>query len=112
MPFSGDAVAVYGTVSPDHANIEVQVDGQSKTFAGGAGGMASVLHTKVLSMHYFIMSMTQTRVFFPDVIGMFSRAFPDLKYLLSTDSTLQTISDLETITSPSPLSLRTELGLS
>ncbi|PPQ87445.1 hypothetical protein CVT25_008181 [Psilocybe cyanescens] len=44
ITFSGDAVAVYGTVSPDHANIRMSLDGQSQTLPGGSGGMASVVH--------------------------------------------------------------------
>ncbi|KAF5322600.1 hypothetical protein D9619_001541 [Psilocybe cf. subviscida] len=48
MKFSGEAVAVYGTVSPDHANIVVNVDGQATTLPGGANGFASLVHTDVL----------------------------------------------------------------
>ncbi|KAH9485090.1 A type blood alpha-D-galactosamine galactosaminidase [Psilocybe cubensis] len=44
ITFSGDAVAVYGTVSPDHANIRMTLDGQSQLMPGGSGGMASVVH--------------------------------------------------------------------
>ena len=49
VPFTGDAVAVYGTVSPDHADLQVVLDGKTKTFSGGGNGFARVLHTKVLS---------------------------------------------------------------
>ncbi|TFK44346.1 hypothetical protein BDQ12DRAFT_672823 [Crucibulum laeve] len=48
LQFSGDAIAVYGTVSPDHLNIRVTVDGQSTTSTSGSGGFASGLHTQVL----------------------------------------------------------------
>lgn len=48
IPFSGDAVAVYGTVSPGHANILVSLDGQTSTVQGGSGMLARVSHTKTL----------------------------------------------------------------
>ncbi|TFK23948.1 hypothetical protein FA15DRAFT_670034 [Coprinopsis marcescibilis] len=48
MPFAGDAVAVYGTISPDHAGMKITVDGQEITVAGGANGHVSRLHTKML----------------------------------------------------------------
>ncbi|KAF9010572.1 hypothetical protein BDQ17DRAFT_930237 [Cyathus striatus] len=49
MQFNGDAVAVYGTVSPDHADIQVTLDGQMMPLLpGGSGGRVSALHTKVL----------------------------------------------------------------
>jgi hypothetical protein len=48
IPFTGDAVAIYGTVSPDQANILVSLDGQTSTVPGGAGGLARTLHTKTL----------------------------------------------------------------
>lgn len=47
IPFTGDVVAVYGTVSPDHANILVSLDGQTRSIQGGGGGFARVVHTKV-----------------------------------------------------------------
>jgi hypothetical protein len=47
LNFSGDAVAVYGTVSPDHANVQITLDGRSKTFTGGTGGFVSGLRTQV-----------------------------------------------------------------
>ncbi|KDR75159.1 hypothetical protein GALMADRAFT_249097 [Galerina marginata CBS 339.88] len=46
MTFQGDAVAVYGTMSPDHANIQVALDGNSQTMPGGSGGLTSALHTQ------------------------------------------------------------------
>ncbi|KAF8650453.1 hypothetical protein AX16_005255 [Volvariella volvacea WC 439] len=48
LSFTGDAVAVYGTVSPDHANVRVEVDGQGRIMNGGASGFASALHPAVL----------------------------------------------------------------
>ncbi|KAF9567970.1 hypothetical protein CPC08DRAFT_702790 [Agrocybe pediades] len=48
LTFSGDAVAVWGTVSPDHADINMELDGNSQTLPGGSGGMASVVHPQVL----------------------------------------------------------------
>lgn len=47
MTFSGEAVALYGTVSEDHADIRLLLDGESVTFGAGANGLASTLHTKV-----------------------------------------------------------------
>lgn len=47
LTFSGDAVALYGTVSPDHADIRISVDGREQRFPGGAG-VASVVHPQVL----------------------------------------------------------------
>jgi hypothetical protein len=48
VTFSGDAVALYGTVSEDHADVHLTLDGESVTFGAGANGLASTLHTKVL----------------------------------------------------------------
>ncbi|KAG6903057.1 hypothetical protein C0995_006244 [Termitomyces sp. Mi166 len=46
IPFTGDAVAVYGTMAPDHADIQFTLDGRSSSQTGGAGGFVSLLHTK------------------------------------------------------------------
>ncbi|KAF9050012.1 hypothetical protein BJ165DRAFT_1455802 [Panaeolus papilionaceus] len=46
LSFSGDAVAVYGTVAPDHANIRITIDGTSQVMSGGAEGKVGSLHTK------------------------------------------------------------------
>lgn len=46
--FDGDAVAVYGTVSPDQANYTVTVDGVERDFLGGSNGSASDLHEDTL----------------------------------------------------------------
>ncbi|KAI0051870.1 hypothetical protein FA95DRAFT_1554110 [Auriscalpium vulgare] len=46
--FSGDAVALYGTTSPDHANYTVSVDGATQGFDGGSNGAASILHQNTL----------------------------------------------------------------
>ncbi|EIM83052.1 uncharacterized protein STEHIDRAFT_171157 [Stereum hirsutum FP-91666 SS1] len=49
IEFSGDAVAVYGTVSSDHANYTIAVDGNAAhAFDGGSNGIASTLHLKTL----------------------------------------------------------------
>lgn len=48
VSFSGDAVAIYGTVSSDHANIRVSLDGQTTIYNGGSGGIASTLHPQTL----------------------------------------------------------------
>ncbi|KAF8197847.1 hypothetical protein BJ912DRAFT_1076102 [Pholiota molesta] len=48
LTFTGGAIAVYGTVSPDHANIVVTVDGQVQTMLGGANGFSDQVHPKTL----------------------------------------------------------------
>lgn len=48
MTFEGDALAVYGTVSPDHADILFSIDGNSQTVMPGNGGLDSVLHAQTL----------------------------------------------------------------
>jgi len=48
LSFSGDAVAIYGTVSPDHGNFSVSVDGQTTEAGAGADGLARVLHPQIL----------------------------------------------------------------
>ncbi|KAF8973071.1 hypothetical protein BDZ97DRAFT_1912656 [Flammula alnicola] len=48
LTFSGESVAVYGTVSPDHANLVVTVDGQTQNLPGGSGGFASEVHPNTL----------------------------------------------------------------
>ncbi len=47
LTFSGGAIAVYGTVSPDHADIVITVDGQTHTLPGGASGFANMVHPQV-----------------------------------------------------------------
>jgi hypothetical protein len=47
ITFNGDAVALYGTVSPKHANYTVTVDGHTRAFLGGSNGLASSLHVDV-----------------------------------------------------------------
>ncbi|KJA27892.1 hypothetical protein HYPSUDRAFT_51823 [Hypholoma sublateritium FD-334 SS-4] len=46
LNFSGGAIAVYGTISPDHADIVITVDGQTRAFPGGSLGFASTLHAQ------------------------------------------------------------------
>ncbi|KAJ4483177.1 hypothetical protein J3R30DRAFT_3697952 [Lentinula aciculospora] len=48
VTFSGEAVALYGTVSQDHADIQLSLDGQNVTFGAGANGFASTLHSQIL----------------------------------------------------------------
>lgn len=55
MEFSGNAVAVYGTISPDHAGINFQIDGQSVTMSGGAGRVSKLY--------------PQTMLFYADNLG-------------------------------------------
>lgn len=50
--FDGDAVAVYGTVSPVHANYTVTVDGVERDFLGGSNGLASNLHNGVRAPNF------------------------------------------------------------
>lgn len=45
--FYGDAVAVYGAVSPFHANYSVTLDGVEYDFSGGSNGLASHRHKGV-----------------------------------------------------------------
>ncbi|CAK5281331.1 unnamed protein product [Mycena citricolor] len=47
LSFSGNAVAIYGTVSPDHANIQVSIDGQSQMVNTQASSI-SALHPQTL----------------------------------------------------------------
>jgi hypothetical protein len=46
--FNGDAVAVYGTVSPFHAKYSVTLDGVKHDFLGGSNGLASYQHNNTL----------------------------------------------------------------
>lgn len=48
LNFSGGAIAVYGTVSPDHADIVITVDGQAHILPGGSLGFANTVHPQVL----------------------------------------------------------------
>lgn len=36
MQFSGDAIAIYGTAAPDHADVQVEIDGQNMPIPGGS----------------------------------------------------------------------------
>ncbi|KAJ7902147.1 hypothetical protein B0H14DRAFT_2670137 [Mycena olivaceomarginata] len=47
LSFSGSAVAVYGTVSPDHANIQVSIDGQM-TMVNAQSSSIAELHPQTL----------------------------------------------------------------
>ncbi|KAH9978592.1 hypothetical protein BGW80DRAFT_1529972 [Lactifluus volemus] len=47
--FNGNAVAVYGTVSPEHANYTVTVDGVTRAFPNG---LASSLHAGVRTPYF------------------------------------------------------------
>jgi hypothetical protein len=47
--FTGGAVAVYGSVSPTHADVQVSLDGgDPASFSCGSNGFASQLHTQTL----------------------------------------------------------------
>ncbi|KAE9411216.1 hypothetical protein BT96DRAFT_982989 [Gymnopus androsaceus JB14] len=59
VTFSGEAVALYGTVSEDHADIRLLLDGESVTFGAGANGLASTLHTKILLYYALGLSSNQ-----------------------------------------------------
>lgn len=48
MSFEGEAIAVYGTMSPDHTNMKVTINGDETVLAGGGRTQISRLHTKTL----------------------------------------------------------------
>ncbi|ESK96616.1 hypothetical protein Moror_6836 [Moniliophthora roreri MCA 2997] len=52
LSFTGEAIAVYGTVSDDHANMRMSLNGQTTTLSAGSGvggvGAATYLHPQVL----------------------------------------------------------------
>ncbi|KAJ3514114.1 hypothetical protein NLJ89_g2558 [Agrocybe chaxingu] len=48
MNFSGDAIAVYGTMSPDHANIRMALNGDVQTVVGGSRGVISAVRPQIL----------------------------------------------------------------
>jgi len=58
LSFSGNAVAIYGTVSPDHANIQISVDGHSTLVNGGAD-YVSALHPQTLLYYANNLDSTQ-----------------------------------------------------
>nr|GAT58561.1 predicted protein [Mycena chlorophos] len=47
LEFSGNAIAVYGTVSPNHANIQLSIDGQS-TIINTQPSFISAMHPQTL----------------------------------------------------------------
>ncbi|TFY80466.1 hypothetical protein EWM64_g3544 [Hericium alpestre] len=53
LTFTGDAVALFGTVSPDHANFTVSVDGKTQSLDGGSNGIVRELHIKLLTFVQF-----------------------------------------------------------
>jgi len=64
LSFSGNAVAVYGTVSSDHANVQISIDGQT-TLVNVPSSTVAELHPKTLlyyandldsSQHVLIMT--------------------------------------------------------
>lgn len=56
LAFNGEAVAVYGTVSPEHADYTVTTDGVTKSFPSGSNGLANSLHMGTLL--YFASGLT------------------------------------------------------
>ncbi|KAJ7130853.1 hypothetical protein C8R43DRAFT_1025207 [Mycena crocata] len=50
LSFSGNAIAVYGTVSPDHANVQISIDGKTTMVNGGSTANAA-LHAQTLLYH-------------------------------------------------------------
>jgi len=47
VKFTGEAIGVYGTVSADHSDVRVNIDGQDRK-TGGTNGLANGLHTQTL----------------------------------------------------------------
>lgn len=47
LQFTGNAVALYGTVSPDHADISVTVDGKTVTMPLSSGSRVVAVRTQV-----------------------------------------------------------------
>jgi hypothetical protein len=48
--FDGDAVAIYGTVSPFLADYSVTADGVTRYFQSGSQGLASSVHLDVSTL--------------------------------------------------------------
>ncbi|EIN11715.1 hypothetical protein PUNSTDRAFT_50601 [Punctularia strigosozonata HHB-11173 SS5] len=46
--FQGNAVALFGTVSPDHANYTISIDGQSQSYDGGSNTVAELRSQSLL----------------------------------------------------------------
>ncbi|KAF9478820.1 hypothetical protein BDN70DRAFT_879533 [Pholiota conissans] len=63
LTFSGGAIAVYGTVSPDHANIVITIDGQQQTMQGGANGFSDQVHPKTLLYYQTGLSANTSHTF-------------------------------------------------
>jgi hypothetical protein len=60
MQFSGEAMAIYGTAAPDHADVQVQIDGQNISVSGGSRttrGLHSQVceHLKQLAISWELM---------------------------------------------------------
>jgi len=56
LMFNGVAVSIFGTVSPDHADYTVTMDGVTQSFQGGSNGLNSYLHFGTLL--YFTGGLT------------------------------------------------------
>ena len=52
LSFSGEAVVLYGSVSPNHANIHIVIDGHSLILPGGSGGKVSAIRSRVSKQSY------------------------------------------------------------
>lgn len=48
MQFAGDAIALYGTISPDHSDMKVTVDTESSILKGGSNGGVNRMHPQML----------------------------------------------------------------
>lgn len=58
--FSGNAIAVYGTVSPDYAHMQIPLDGEDKIVSGGSGGFTSKLHRCVIKLNVIYIYLHPT----------------------------------------------------
>ena len=67
LSFSGEAVALYGTVSPNSANLHITIDGQSSILPGGSGGQVSTVHPQVSRQGHISISGVFTERYLYDI---------------------------------------------
>lgn len=95
LQFTGNAVAFYGTVSPDHADVSVTIDDKITTMPSGSASHVRVLRPQVS----IVMTLGNANVFIDVLIRCSWYAWrclsDEAKYDLVCDSFGQMISKMD-----------------
>lgn len=78
LRFTGNAIAYYGTVSPDHADISVSIDNETVTMPSGSSSHVSSVQTQVLMWWADGLGNGEHTMTIMKTLGSASRPFVDL----------------------------------